>query len=51
VFLILLLNNEELMGKHRNTTFQNVLDFAIVVGLIILSSGYSLSTLFPNLLR
>jgi NRAMP (natural resistance-associated macrophage protein)-like metal ion transporter len=51
VFLILLLNNEELMGKHRNTTFQNVVDFAIVIGLIVLSSGYSLTTLFPNLLK
>ncbi len=51
VFLILLLNNEELMGTHRNTTFQNVVDFAIVVGLILLSSGYSLTTLFPSLLK
>jgi Mn2+/Fe2+ NRAMP family transporter len=51
VFLILLLNNEELMGTHRNTTFQNVVDFGIVVGLILLSSGYSLTTLFPSLLK
>ncbi len=48
VFLILLLNNEELMGEFRNTTWQNVLDFAIVIGLILLSTGYSLTTLFPN---
>jgi Mn2+/Fe2+ NRAMP family transporter len=48
VFLILLLNNEELMGKFKNTTFQNVVDFVIVIGLILLSTGYSLTTLFPN---
>jgi Mn2+/Fe2+ NRAMP family transporter len=48
VFLILLLNNEELMGEHKNTAFQNVVNFAIVIALILLSSGYSLTTLFPN---
>lgn len=48
VFLILLLNNEELMGEFRNKTWQNVLDFAIVIGLILLSSGYTLTTLFPQ---
>ncbi|MCL4562170.1 MAG: divalent metal cation transporter [Chloroflexi bacterium] len=50
VFLILLLNNEELMGKkYKNTTLQNVINFAIVISLIVLSTGYSLTTLFPNL--
>ncbi len=48
VFLILLLNNEELMGKHKNTRFQNIVNFAIVIGLVILSTGYSLTTLFPQ---
>lgn len=48
VFLILLLNNEELMGEFRNKTWQNILDFAIVIGLILLSSGYTLTTLFPQ---
>jgi Mn2+/Fe2+ NRAMP family transporter len=48
VFLILLLNNVELMGKFRNTRAQNVFNFGIVIGLILLSTGYSLTTLFPN---
>jgi len=48
VFLILLLNNEELMGKYKNTTLQNIVNFSIVIGLIILSTGYSLTTLFPQ---
>ena len=48
VFLILLLNNKELMGRYTNNTWQNVVDFAIVIGLILLSTGYSLTTLFPQ---
>jgi Mn2+/Fe2+ NRAMP family transporter len=51
VFLILLLNNEELMGKYKNTRFQNIVNFTIVIGLIILSTAYSLSTLFPGLFK
>jgi Mn2+/Fe2+ NRAMP family transporter len=51
VFLILLLNNEELMGQHRNTRFDNVVNFGIVIGLILLSTGYTLTTLFPNWLH
>jgi Mn2+/Fe2+ NRAMP family transporter len=50
VFLILLLNSEELMGKrYKNTTLQNVVNFSIVIGLILLSTGYTLTTLFPSL--
>jgi Mn2+/Fe2+ NRAMP family transporter len=48
VFLILLLNNEELMGEYKNSTFQNIVNFTIVIGLILLSTGYSLTTLFPH---
>lgn len=48
VFLILLLNNEELMGKYKNNKLQNIINFTIVLGIILLSTGYSLTTLFPN---
>jgi NRAMP (natural resistance-associated macrophage protein)-like metal ion transporter len=51
VFLVLLLNNEELMGKYKNTTAQNVVNFTIVIALILLSTGYTLSALFPNWLH
>jgi Mn2+/Fe2+ NRAMP family transporter len=50
VFLILLLNNEQMMGKYKNTTLQNIINFSIVIGLIILSTGYCISILFPKLL-
>jgi NRAMP (natural resistance-associated macrophage protein)-like metal ion transporter len=51
VFLILLLNNEELMGKYKNNRIQNVVNFTIVIALIMLSTAYSLTTLFPNWLK
>ncbi|MGD0005877.1 MAG: divalent metal cation transporter [Anaerolineaceae bacterium] len=51
VFLILLLNNKELMGEYTNTTLQNVVNFSIVISLIVLSTGYALSALFPNMFK
>jgi Mn2+/Fe2+ NRAMP family transporter len=49
VFLILLLNDEETMGKYKNTLMQNTISIAIVVMIIVLSTLYSVSALFPNL--
>jgi NRAMP (natural resistance-associated macrophage protein)-like metal ion transporter len=51
VFLILLLNNKELMGKYKNTGRQNFVDFTIVIVIIILSTLYGISALFPNLFK
>ncbi len=51
VFLIILLNDEEIMGKYKNTLFQNILGGLIVLSLIILSTLYAVSTLFPELLK
>jgi Mn2+/Fe2+ NRAMP family transporter len=48
VFLILLLNNEESMGQHRNTFTQNIVNISIVVVIIILSTLYGFSVLFPG---
>jgi Mn2+/Fe2+ NRAMP family transporter len=50
VFLILLLNQEELMGKYKNTFLQNVIGFSIVTMIIVLSTLYALSVLFPEML-
>jgi NRAMP (natural resistance-associated macrophage protein)-like metal ion transporter len=49
VFLLLLLNDEGIMGKYRNTLWQNIVNVSIVVGIIVLSTLYTLSVLFPNL--
>jgi Mn2+/Fe2+ NRAMP family transporter len=51
VFLILMLNNEESMGRYRNGVFQNIANVAIALAIIVLSTMYAISTLFPNWLR
>jgi NRAMP (natural resistance-associated macrophage protein)-like metal ion transporter len=48
VFLILLLNSEESMGRFRNTFTQNLVNVSIVVTIIVLSTVYGISVLFPN---
>ena len=49
VFLILLLNNEDIMGDYKNSMFQNIVSTAIVIAIIVLSTMYAFSVLFPNL--
>jgi Mn2+/Fe2+ NRAMP family transporter len=49
VFLIILLNDKDLMGEYRNTRVQNVVNIAIVSVIIILSTLYGISTVFPSL--
>jgi Mn2+/Fe2+ NRAMP family transporter len=49
VFLIILLNDEETMGKYKNTLLENVLNIGIVLVIIVISTAYGLGTLFPNL--
>ncbi len=51
LFLLVLLNNEELMGKYKNSTFENIMDGGIIIALIIISTGYTLSVVFPNILK
>ncbi|HXN47100.1 MAG TPA: divalent metal cation transporter [Bryobacteraceae bacterium] len=51
VFLILLLNDEETMGEYKNTLFQNVANIGITAMIIIVSTLYGISALFPNLLK
>jgi Mn2+/Fe2+ NRAMP family transporter len=49
MFLILLLNEEEVVGKYKNTRLQNILSGSIVGVIIILSTLYGLGTLFPGI--
>ncbi|MCX6001398.1 MAG: divalent metal cation transporter, partial [Chloroflexi bacterium] len=51
VFLILLLNDRNLMGKYTNTSWQNFWSFTIVILIIILSTLYAISALFPELFK
>lgn len=50
IFLLLLLNDAEITGDFKNNLFQNMIGIFIVGVIIILSTLYALSTLFPNLL-
>jgi NRAMP (natural resistance-associated macrophage protein)-like metal ion transporter len=49
VFLILLLNDEKTIGPLKNTLLQNIITITIVIGIIILSTLYAISAIFPNL--
>ncbi|HTP59535.1 MAG TPA: divalent metal cation transporter [Spirochaetia bacterium] len=51
VFLILLLNDKERMGEHRNTRLQNALSVGVVVVIVTLSTMYAVTALFPHLLK
>ena len=50
MFLILLLNQEELMGKYKNNWIHNLFGFSIVIFIVILSTLYALSILFPGMI-
>jgi len=49
VFLILLLNDEKTMGAYKNTLFENIINVGIVSVIVVLSSLYAASALFPSL--
>jgi Mn2+/Fe2+ NRAMP family transporter len=51
VFLILLLNNKKTMGEYTNTLWQNIVASTIVVGIVILSTLYGISALFPDMFK
>lgn len=51
VFLILLLNDGERMGKYKNTLTQNIISVTVVVSIVVLSTLYGASALFPNLFQ
>jgi hypothetical protein len=50
VFLILLLNDKPLMGEHVNTRWQNIANWSIALFVVIVSTVYGLSVLFPRIL-
>jgi NRAMP (natural resistance-associated macrophage protein)-like metal ion transporter len=48
VFLILLLNDKPLMGEHVNTPWQNIVNWSITIFVIVVSSIFGISVLFPG---
>lgn len=51
VFLILLLNNKKTMGEYTNSLWQNIVASVIVIGIVILSTLYGISALFPDMFK
>ncbi len=49
VFLIVLLNQEELVGAYKNTRAQNIMAGTVVGVILALSTAYGVGTLFPKL--
>lgn len=47
-FLILLLNDEPLMGKYVNTRWENIANWSIVLFVIIMSTIFGISVLFGS---
>ncbi len=45
-FLILLLNDKQLMGEYANTRWENIANWAIVLFVIVISTIYAVSVLF-----
>jgi len=49
VFLILLLNDRKHMGDYCNGPIENVIGGLIVVSIVLLSTLYGVSVMFPGL--
>jgi Mn2+/Fe2+ NRAMP family transporter len=50
MFLLLLLNDKDLMGEHVNTRWQNIANWTIVLFVIAISSFFGITVLFPGIL-
>jgi NRAMP (natural resistance-associated macrophage protein)-like metal ion transporter len=48
MFLILLLNDRPLMGDHVNTRWQNIANWSITIFVIVVSTVFGVSVLFPE---
>ncbi|MGD0230984.1 MAG: divalent metal cation transporter [Syntrophorhabdales bacterium] len=49
MFLVLLLNDKPLMGDHTNTRWQNIANWSIIAFVILMSTLFGISVLFPGL--
>ena len=51
VFLILLLNDKKHMGEYCNSLTENLIGGFIVIAIVILSTLYGVSVMFPNMFQ
>jgi Mn2+/Fe2+ NRAMP family transporter len=47
-FLLLLVNDGEVMGEHVNSTWANVAGVGVTILLILAGVGFGLATVFPK---
>ena len=50
VFLLLLVNDKEIMGQHANRILGNVFGIGVTIFLILAGLAYGILTIFPHLL-
>lgn len=50
LFLLMLLNDRELLGEHVNLPLRNLLSIGVMILLIVCNALYGISTVFPNAL-
>ena len=50
LFLLMLVNDRELVGEHVNSPTRNVLSIGVMVLLIVCNGLYGITTMFPNAL-
>jgi len=50
LFLLMLLNDRELLGTHVNSPLRNALSIGVMILLIVCNGLYGISTMFPNAL-
>ena len=47
-FLILILNDKQVMGEHTNTRWQNIANWSIAIFVVAISTVYGISTIYPE---
>ncbi len=50
-FLILILNDKEVMGKYVNTRWQNIANWSIALFVILVSTLYGITQIFPDVME
>jgi Mn2+/Fe2+ NRAMP family transporter len=50
LFLLMLLNDKDLLGEHVNSPLRNALSVGVMLLLITCNGMYGIATIFPNLL-
>ncbi len=51
IFAVILLNDPAFMGAHVNTRAQNIANISIIIAVILMSTLFALTTLFPGAFR